>query len=67
MKLKADQDGDYTFTWTFATDGLKITFPSGTAVENVQADQQVTKVIRDGQLYIIKNGETYTAQGQIVK
>ena len=68
MKLKAEVAGDYTFTWTFATDGLMITFPTGTAVENVQSDKvQCTKVVRDGQLYIIKNGETYTTQGQLVK
>ena len=38
-----------------------------TAVENVQGDVQSTKVIENGQLYIIKNGIKYNAQGQIIK
>ena len=39
-----------------------------TAVENVQGDNvQSTKVIENGQLYIIKNGVKYNAQGQIIK
>ncbi len=36
-----------------------------TGVENVQSDKvQCTKVIRDGQLIIIKDGKEYNAQGQ---
>ncbi|MBR6304173.1 MAG: leucine-rich repeat protein, partial [Paludibacteraceae bacterium] len=39
-----------------------------TDVENVQSDKvQCTKVIRDGQLIIIKDGKEYNAQGQILK
>ena len=38
-----------------------------TAVENVQGDVQSTKVIENGQLYIIKNGVKYNAQGKVVK
>jgi len=38
-----------------------------TAVENVQGEVQSTKVIENGQLYIIKNGVKYNAQGQIIK
>ncbi|MBQ7997168.1 MAG: leucine-rich repeat domain-containing protein [Paludibacteraceae bacterium] len=39
-----------------------------TAVENVQGDNvQSTKVIENGQLYIIKNGVKYNAQGKVVK
>ena len=68
MKLTMDVDGDYTFTWTYDTNTLTITYPSSTGVENVRSDKvQCTKVLRDGQLYIIKNGETYTTQGQLVK
>ena len=28
MELQADADGDYIFTWTFATNAIEITFPS---------------------------------------
>lgn len=39
-----------------------------TAVENVQGDNvQSTKVIENGQLYIIKNSVKYNAAGQMVK
>lgn len=39
-----------------------------TAVENVQGDNvQSTKVIENGQLFIIKNGIKYNVQGQIIK
>ena len=39
-----------------------------TDVENVQSDKvQCTKVIRDGQLIIVKDGKVYNAQGLIIK
>ena len=39
-----------------------------TGIENVQSDQvPSTKVIIDGTLYIIRDGRTYNAQGQLVK
>ena len=39
-----------------------------TGVENVQSDKvQSTKVIENGQLFILKNGVKYNAQGQMVK
>jgi len=39
-----------------------------TAVDHVQGDKvQGVKVLRNGQLYIIKNGVKYNTQGQIVK
>lgn len=39
-----------------------------TGVENVQSDKvQCTKVIRDGQLIIVKDGKVYNAQGLIIK
>jgi len=37
-------------------------------VENVQSDNiPCTKILRNGQLLIIKNGKVYNAQGQIIK
>ena len=41
---------------------------AATGVENVQgSDAQTTKVLRDGQLFILKDGKIYNVQGQIVK
>ena len=38
-----------------------------TAIENVNVNAKAVKLLRDGQLFIIKNGVKYNAQGQIVK
>ena len=35
----------------------------GSAVEEAQVEAKAVKVIRDGQLLIIRDGKTYTAQG----
>ena len=41
---------------------------TATGLGDVQGDNgQWTKVIRDGQLFIIRDGKTYTVQGQMVK
>ncbi len=40
----------------------------GTGIEDIQGDDvQCTKVIRNGQIYIIRGDKTYTLQGQEVK
>ena len=37
-------------------------------IEDVQSDEvQSTKVVKDGQVFILRNGKTYTMQGQEVK
>ena len=47
---------------------MPFVFDSATGVENVQGDKvQSTKVLRDGQLMIIRNGVEYNATGQMVK
>ncbi len=48
---------------------LEAQFISTTAVENVSADGDtaVRKVFRDGQVYILRNGKTYTTTGVEVK
>ena len=39
-----------------------------TSVSNVQSDKvQCTKVLRNGQLFIIRDGKAYTVQGQLVR
>ena len=42
-------------------------FDAATGVENVQGNVQSTKVLRDGQLIIIRNGVEYNANGMMVK
>lgn len=55
-------DGIFSFSMLFTTD------LDTQGVENVQGDMvQSTKVLRDGILYIERNGRTYNACGQEVK
>ena len=67
MHLVADVAGDYIFTWTFATNTLAITFPTNEGINNTAVENQVVKMIENGQLIIIKNGVRYNAQGTIVR
>jgi|GEM_PF-3437724 len=69
MKLVADVDGTYTFTWTFATNALNITFPAAgpTALDNINADGKAVKVLRNGQILIKKGDKTYNVMGAIVR
>ncbi len=67
LTLAADIAGDYIFTWTFATNTLAITFPQGEGIDNTAVENQVVKMIENGQLIIIKNGVRYNAQGTIVR
>lgn len=46
---------------------LSIRFETPTAVENAAADAKAQKLVRDGQLLILRDGKTYNAQGQLVK
>ena len=67
MKLTSDKAGAYKFTRTFGTNGLEITFPSETAIDNVAEEGKAIKFIRNGQLFIEKNGHLYNAMGQMIK
>ena len=58
---KADETVIYEESIDFVTDNAE-------AIGNVQRDDvQCTKVLRDGQLYIIRGDKTYTVTGQEVK
>jgi len=46
---------------------LRFVFNSTTGVESVQGNVQSTKVLRNGQLIIIRNGVEYSVDGKIVK
>ena len=36
-------------------------------LDEMQAEGMTVKVIRDGQMYILRGGKVYTAQGQLVE
>ena len=68
-KLTADAAGEYTFTWTYEGDKLTVTFPSATAIDLIGADSdsKAVKMVRDGQLLIVRDGVTYNMMGSVVK
>lgn len=65
MVLKADVAGEYTLTWTFATNALNITFPVASGIDNTNVAVKAQKKIINGQLFIIRDGQMFNAQGQL--
>lgn len=64
------KDNPYLFTVTEdVTIEAQFTRSPATAVNNISADSDtaVRKVFRDGQVYILRNGKTYTTTGVEVK
>ena len=62
------KDNPYSFT-VVENVALKALFISTTAVDEVFAEDNTApkKIIRDGQVYILRNGKVYTIQGQELK
>ena len=48
--LTADVAGEYTFTWTYATNTLVVTYPAKSTVgfENIEATENAVKIIENG-------------------
>ena len=46
---------------------VKIYTANTTALNNIEAAEKAQKVVRNGQLFIEKNGVLYNAQGAVVK
>lgn len=68
FEFVADQTGDYTFTWTFASQNLVVAFPAlPTAVETIQTEGKSVKRIVNGELRIIRDGKTFNALGAEVR
>ena len=65
MVLQADVAGEYTLTWTFATNALNITFPVPSSIDNANVAVKAQKMIINGQLFIIRDGQMFNAQGQL--
>lgn len=68
FEFVADKTGDYTFTWTFASQNLVVAFPEiPTAVETIQTEGKSVKCIVNGELRIIRDGKSFNALGAEVK
>ncbi len=65
MVLQADVAGEYTLTWKFATNALNITFPVASGIDNTNVAVKAQKMIINGQLFIIRDGQMFNAQGQL--
>lgn len=57
--------GSYTFTVDINT--MKLTIAPITGIKNVEGESNVQKVLRNGQIFIIRDGETYTVTGAKVE
>ena len=62
-------EGAYSFIMPAAAAAVSATFVKDTAsaLDNTEAEVKAVKVVRDGQLLILKNGVLYNAQGAVVK
>ena len=65
--LAADGEGNYVFEMLDEKVTVAAVFSISTALGNTEAEAKAVKVVRDGQLLILKNGVLYNAQGAIVK
>ena len=63
--------GEFTNNWTGDTYNVTISgnLPQGpgTALDNIAVEAKGIKMIKNGQLIIIKNGVQYNVQGQVIK
>lgn len=69
VNLRTDVAGNYTFTWTYANNSLSVTYPMAgpTSISSTEAEVVTTKVIRDGQVLIIRDGVVYNMMGQAIR
>ena len=58
--------GAYDFYYDVAADAIWIAESSATALDNVVLKNKATKVIRNGQMYVIRNNVMFNALGQMV-
>ena len=67
MHLTTTIAGDYTFTYVLATEVLTVTYPVPSALSNIEVENAAVKVIRDGQVLIVREGVTYNLMGQTIQ
>ena len=54
-------------TASFAIRNVKLTVEGATGIDNAAVDVKATKIIRDGQVMIVRDGKTFNALGAEVK
>ena len=65
--LVPDVAGDYVFNFTIETKTLVVTFPNQEmGIQEVNAANGYTKIIRNGQVLIVRDGKTFDMMGQQV-
>ena len=67
LTIAVDQTGDYTFTWTYDSNLLTVTYPTPTALDNTADEAKAVKRIVNGQLVIEREGKLFNALGAEVK
>lgn len=55
------------YTGTFYLRNIKLTVADATNIDNIAAQGKTTKIIRDGQILILRDGKTFNALGAEVK
>ena len=66
--LVPDVAGDYVFNFTIETKTLVVTYPAKeTGMQTVNTTMDCEKIIRDGQVLIIREGKTFNLLGQSVQ
>ena len=67
--LTPDVAGDYVFNFTIETKTLVVVFPAQvvTGMQEVNTTKDFVKVIRDGQVLIVREGVTYNLMGQTIQ
>ena len=67
-KVFQNQFTEYSAQTEFSVDNVYFWKPSlTTSVENTEATKSIDKVLRNGVLYIIRNGLTYDVMGRVVR
>ena len=67
-KITTVKEGSYKFTWNVANKTLSVTYPGvETSISSTEAEVVTIKVIRDGQVLIIRDGVVYNMMGQGIR
>lgn len=67
-KITTVKEGSYKFTWNVEKKTLSVTYPSvETSISFAEAEVVTTKVIRNGQVLIIRDGVVYNMMGQAIR
>ena len=59
--------GKYNFFYKVKEDLIYIQAATESAVDNVVVEKKATKIIRNGQMYILRNGVMYNSVGQVAE